>query len=93
MWFTDAANSCGATLTRACVEKYMNRPTSYRARGLLVPGVSFQLHPPSYYSGRSRQCVSAAQWSNAAGKWITRASPGRTCLTASGYKYALTPPT
>ena len=36
-WFTDAAASCGADLTRTCIEKYMTRPTSYDGHGLLIP--------------------------------------------------------
>lgn len=39
MWFTDAARSClaGGGLTRACVERFMNRAEPYTARGLLLP--------------------------------------------------------
>jgi branched-chain amino acid transport system substrate-binding protein len=36
-WLTDAAKSCGADLTRACVETYMNRPVPYDGHGLLIP--------------------------------------------------------
>ena len=32
MWFTDAARSCGANLTRKCVEAYMNRAQGYQSR-------------------------------------------------------------
>jgi branched-chain amino acid transport system substrate-binding protein len=94
MWFTDAVRSCGAKLTRTCVKNYLNRPTAFRANGLLIPNlVSYKILPPSYFSHPSRQCVSAAQWSMSANKWITRAYPSRTCFTATGYKFALTSPT
>jgi branched-chain amino acid transport system substrate-binding protein len=93
MWFTDAVRSCGATVTRTCVEKFMNRQTDYTARGLLEPNVGFQLFPASYYNSSHRYCVSAAQWSMSAKKWITKATPTANCYNAGGYKYTLTPPT
>ena len=93
MWFTDAARSCGANLTRTCVEKYMNRPTPYLARGLLIPSVSFQLGNSHYYNGLTKQCVSAAQWSNSANRWITRATPASNCYQSRAYSYTLTSPT
>jgi hypothetical protein len=71
----------------------MNRPAPYLAHGLFIPSVSFQLGNAQYYHGKTRQCVSAAQWSNSANRWITRASPTSTCYAAKAYKYALTAPT
>lgn len=94
MWFTDAARSCGANLTRTCVKKFLNGPKAYTAHGLLVPNlVGYNLLPPSYYAHTTRQCVSAAQWSTSANRWVTRATPNHTCFNASGYKFALTAPT
>jgi branched-chain amino acid transport system substrate-binding protein len=93
MWFTDAARSCGANLTRSCVEKYMNRNQPYNARGLLVPNVGFNLKSPSYFNGVSTQCVSAAQWSVAKHGWVTRASPSRSCFPSRGFTFTLTAPT
>jgi hypothetical protein len=93
MWFTDAAKTCGADLTRVCVEKFMNRQTAYGAHGLLVPDVGFNLGTAQYYHGTTHQCVSAAQWSNSAHRWITRATAANACYNARAYSFALTAPT
>ncbi|MBV9870003.1 MAG: ABC transporter substrate-binding protein [Frankiaceae bacterium] len=94
MWFTDAARSCGANLTRVCVEKFMNRPQPYSARGLMeTPLTSFKLYSSSYAVGAHRQCVSMAQWSLSKHTWVTRASLQHDCYTAKGFKFQLTPPT
>ncbi|UYQ61340.1 ABC transporter substrate-binding protein [Streptomyces peucetius] len=68
MWFTDAARSCSAGLTRACVERYLNRPEPYTARGLLLP-VSFRHleEPPA----TRRACLSVARWQDGRG-WVTQ---------------------
>lgn len=79
MWFTDAARSCarapdgtaaaaGPGLTRACVEAYLNRPTPYTARGLLLP-VSYErlAEPPA----TRRTCLSVARWRDGRG-WVTQ---------------------
>jgi branched-chain amino acid transport system substrate-binding protein len=91
MWFTDAVRSCGAKVTRTCVEKYMNRPKPWSGRGLMeTPLTGFQKFD---YSGTHRQCVSAAQWSRSANTWVTRASLTHTCYNAKGFRYQLTAPT
>jgi branched-chain amino acid transport system substrate-binding protein len=90
-WFTDAVRSCGAKVTRACVEKYMNRPTPWNSHGLMeTPLTGFQHFD---YSKPHRQCVSVAQWSRSANTWVTRASLTHTCYIAKGFKYQLTAPT
>lgn len=95
MWFTDAVKSCGADVTRKCVEAYMNRPQPYSARGLLeTPLTGFKIFPSAYYTSQThRQCASIAQWSIKAGTWVTRASLNHDCFEARGFKYQLTPPT
>ncbi|MEU8527854.1 MULTISPECIES: ABC transporter substrate-binding protein [Streptomyces] len=68
MWFTDAAKSCGADLTRACVERFLNRPEPYTADGLLLP-VRFEhlAEPP-----KTRDtCMSVARWQDNHG-WVTQ---------------------
>ncbi|ORT60127.1 ABC transporter substrate-binding protein [Streptomyces sp. CB03238] len=69
MWFTDAAKSCTKTgLTRACVEKFINRPEPYTARGLLLPVVFERLPEPP----RTRHtCLSVARWQDDRG-WATQ---------------------
>jgi branched-chain amino acid transport system substrate-binding protein len=95
MWFTDAARSCGANLTRSCVEKFMNRPQPYSARGLMeTPLTGFKVWPSSYYLSQThRQCVSIAQWSRSANTWVTRGSLTHNCYAAKGFKFQLTSPT
>ncbi|MCB5167091.1 ABC transporter substrate-binding protein [Streptomyces bambusae] len=68
MWFTDAARSCGADLTRPCVERFLNRAEPYTAGGLLLP-VSFRpaAEPPRTH----RACLSAARWQDGRG-WVTQ---------------------
>jgi branched-chain amino acid transport system substrate-binding protein len=95
MWFTDAVRSCGAKLTRACVEKFMNRPTPYAARGLMeTPETGFQPLSSSYFLSQTHtQCASMAQWSIQKRTWVTRASLPHSCYPARGFKFQLTPPT
>jgi len=92
MWFTDAVRSCGANLTRACVEAYLDRPAYWDSKGLMLSDESFEVYPVSYYNSPTTHCVSAAQWDNAAGTWVTRAQIGRDCFSAPGYPYAFSPP-
>ncbi|MEU7645451.1 ABC transporter substrate-binding protein [Streptomyces huasconensis] len=71
MWFTDAAKAClrgEGEVTRACVDRYMNRNEPYTARGLLLP-VTFERRsePPE----RRRTCVSVARWRDGKG-WVTQ---------------------
>jgi ABC-type branched-subunit amino acid transport system substrate-binding protein len=68
MWFTDAARSCAADLTRACVERFVNRPERYTARGLLLPvGYETLAEPPK----TRRTCLSVARWQDDKG-WVTQ---------------------
>ncbi|WP_306319384.1 MULTISPECIES: ABC transporter substrate-binding protein [unclassified Streptomyces] len=66
-WFTDAARSCRA-VTRACVDRFMERGVRYSADGLLLP-VTYErrAEPP-----RTRKtCLSVARWTDAKG-WVTQ---------------------
>jgi ABC-type branched-subunit amino acid transport system substrate-binding protein len=72
-WLTDAMTSCGARLTRGCVERYMNRAQPYDGHGLLTPR-SFVV---SRHPGRpSRNCLNVARWQDSAdgghGGWVTQ---------------------
>jgi branched-chain amino acid transport system substrate-binding protein len=62
MWLTDAMKSCGADLTRKCVDNYM-ATTTYDAGGLLIPH-SFKVvdPPPASHIG----CLDVARWTNQA---------------------------
>ncbi|HET6858067.1 MAG TPA: ABC transporter substrate-binding protein [Streptomyces sp.] len=84
MWFTDAAKSCGARLTRACVEAYMNRDEPYTARGLLLPVAFEQLKEPP---ASRRTCLSVARWKDGEG-WITQGGDmDENCFTVPQLPY------
>ncbi|MGF1429605.1 ABC transporter substrate-binding protein [Kitasatospora sp. LaBMicrA B282] len=72
-WLTDAMDSCGAQLTRACVERFMNRTQPYDAHGLLIP-TGFTPEPRP--SGLTHACLDVARWqqSTPAGRpgWVTQ---------------------
>jgi Periplasmic binding protein len=71
-WLTDAMTSCGAELTRACVEAYLSRPVSYDGHGVLTARdfVVSSVPEPS-----SHNCLFAAHWTdggyNGDGGWVT----------------------
>lgn len=72
-WLTDAMDSCGAQLTRTCVEDFLRRPDPYDGHGVLAPrGFVVSKHP----AAPSRNCLSVAQWSDDAGTWVTRTPVG-----------------
>ena len=72
-WLTDAIGSCGANVTRACVEQFMNHPEPYNAHNLILPA-SFTRTPPP--TGTTRACLNAARWQDSAqngrGGWVTQ---------------------
>lgn len=76
-WFTDAMTACGAQLTRACVEAFLNRPTDYTAHGLMTPA-NFIVSPNT--TAPTPHCLNVAQWQDAAyggrGGWVTRTPNG-----------------
>ncbi|WP_406206212.1 ABC transporter substrate-binding protein [Kitasatospora sp. NBC_01560] len=88
-WLADAVGSCGADLTRACVERFMNRAEPYDAHGLLLPA-SFVPQPQP--SGPIRACLNAARWQDAAeggnGGWVAQvASMTDTCFEVPQLPY------
>ncbi|WP_405596298.1 ABC transporter substrate-binding protein [Streptomyces sp. NBC_01410] len=83
MWFTDAARSCGADLTRDCVERFVNRPEPYTARGLLLPVVFEKLAEPP----KTRHtCLSVARWRDGKG-WVTEGDMTKNCYTVPQLPY------
>jgi branched-chain amino acid transport system substrate-binding protein len=88
-WLTDAIASCGASVTRACVEQFMNRPQPYDAHGLLIP-TSFVTVPPA---STARGCLNVARWQDSAnggkGGWVTQVPDMTTnCFTGPVISYA-----
>lgn len=71
-WLTDAMTSCGAQLTRACVEKYLRTTKNYDGHGLLTPR-DFVVQKP----GATRfSCLNVARWQDSAnggkGAWVSQ---------------------
>ncbi|MEW2387804.1 ABC transporter substrate-binding protein [Streptomyces venezuelae] len=84
MWFTDAAKSCpGGDVTRACVDRFMNRNKPYSARGLLIP-VTFEhrAQPPR----TRRTCLSVARWRDGDG-WVTQGDMNDQCFDVPQLAY------
>jgi ABC-type branched-subunit amino acid transport system substrate-binding protein len=71
-WLSDAISSCGAAVTRQCVEGFMNRATPYEGHGLIVPLVFERLATPPK---TVRACFNVARWQDSAhdgrGGWVT----------------------
>ena len=68
-WFADAAASCGATLTRRCVEAFVNRSTPYDGDGLLVPR---NFHEYSSPHEPQHNCINVVRWQDSAHTWVTQ---------------------
>ncbi|WP_329548479.1 ABC transporter substrate-binding protein [Streptomyces sp. NBC_01356] len=77
MWFSDAAESCASTgVTRACVDRFMNRGEPYSADGLLIPVVYDRLSEPP---ATRRTCVSVARWEDDRG-WVSQGDMNSNCF-------------
>lgn len=90
-WFADAAATCGADLTRVCVEAFLDRPTDYDGHGLLTPR-NFTVR--TGHQATEHNCLSAAQWQDSAnggtGGWVTR-TPNKDFLCYDVPTVAYTP--
>ena len=53
-WLTDAVASCGADVTRVCVEKFMNSGKPYDAHGIITPA-AFEVKAPDRDDARVLQ--------------------------------------
>ncbi|MBS2962272.1 ABC transporter substrate-binding protein [Actinocrinis puniceicyclus] len=71
-WLTDAVASCGAAVSRGCVERFMNRPETYDAHGLIIPTDFVVSRPGPTQNG----CLNVARWQDSAyggkGGWVTQ---------------------
>ena len=84
MWFTDAAKSCAETgVTRACVDRFMNRGAPYTADGLLIPVSSERLPTPPR---TRRTCVSIARWEDGKG-WVSQGDMNSDCFDVPQLPY------
>ena len=73
-WLTDAMASCGADLTRTCVEAYMNRKVEYTGHGLMT--ARDFIVKPTPPSRNPDACINVARWQDSAnggaGGWVTQ---------------------
>lgn len=80
-WLTDAIESCGADVTRACVEEFLNRDEPYDADGLLLPRNFAKVAEPPR---TNRECLSVARWTGQSplGRpgWTTQESMDTNCF-------------
>ncbi|MCF2532989.1 ABC transporter substrate-binding protein [Yinghuangia soli] len=72
-WLADAIASCGANVTRACVEAFVNRPEGYDAHGLLIP-VDFRPETAEQAREPAKWCTNVVRWQDTAnggrGGWV-----------------------
>jgi branched-chain amino acid transport system substrate-binding protein len=71
-WLADAMRSCGAKLTRACVEDYLRAQKAYTGHGLLTPR-NFVVSRPG---PTLNSCINVARWQDSAdggkGGWVSQ---------------------
>jgi branched-chain amino acid transport system substrate-binding protein len=85
MWFADAASSCGADLTRACLMNFLNSPKPYGAHGIWAPrnNVKYNFETKKTLN----QCVSIAHWDDAKKTFVTVGTWQDTCYTTPYIPY------
>jgi ABC-type branched-subunit amino acid transport system substrate-binding protein len=82
-WLTDAMRSCGADLTRRCVEAYMGSGKPYTAGGLLTAR-SFKKSPPQKTLWT---CINVARWADGKG-WVSQVPDmNKNCFDAKQISY------
>jgi branched-chain amino acid transport system substrate-binding protein len=87
-WFTSAAKSCGANLTRVCVENWLNTSKDLTAHGLLASDITFEKKTRAEQTSVQSKCLSVVAWNTSTGTWATKATP-TTCIQAQGFAYNL----
>ena len=91
MWFDDAAASCGAALTRVCVERFMNRPEGYDAHGIF----DARYFRPREPGTDGTNCLTVAKWEDSAlggrGAWVSSTPLGEfVCYQTPSVEYQAT---
>jgi branched-chain amino acid transport system substrate-binding protein len=85
MWFDEAARSCGANLTRVCLEKFLNSPKEYTARGLWFPRSNLKF---DFATKKTLyRCVQIDQWDDTQKTFVVRAPFQSTCYTTPYISY------
>jgi len=85
MWFTDAAKSCGANLTRTCLMSYLNRPQPYTAHGIWYGrnNVKYNFETKKTLN----QCITIAHWNEPTHDFKTVGDYHNTCYTTPYIPY------
>ena len=89
-WLADAISSCGASVTRKCVEAFVNAGPKhlYDGGGLLTPRYFEERSTPTE---PSHNCINVVRWSNSADKWLTQvADMDKNCFNVPEYPYPAT---
>jgi branched-chain amino acid transport system substrate-binding protein len=89
-WLADAISSCGANVTRSCVERYVNAGPKhpYDAEGLLVPRWFEERSSPQEPADN---CINVARWSNSANTWVTQVPDmDKNCFSVHEWPYPAT---
>jgi branched-chain amino acid transport system substrate-binding protein len=85
VWFADAADSCGARLTRRCLEAFINDHKPYDAHGLFTPR-AFQEYSRPHEPVTN--CINVARWQDGHG-WVTQVPDmDRNCFRTTEIPYA-----
>ena len=85
LWFADAADSCGADLTRTCIEKFMTRSQPYDGDGLLTPR---KFTDQTVEPKTVRDCINVARWVSSKDAWVTQAPNMDTnCFRVPDFSY------
>jgi len=85
LWFADAANSCGADLTRSCLEKFMTRSQPYDGDGLLTPR---KFSVDTVEPKTVRDCINVARWVSSKDSWVTQVPNMDTnCFRVPNFSY------
>jgi branched-chain amino acid transport system substrate-binding protein len=88
-WLTDAMNSCGAKLTRKCVENYLGTTKNYTGHGMLTARDFIVQRPPK----QMRSCINIARWQDSAdggkGGWVSEVPDmNNNCFTVPQLSYS-----
>jgi branched-chain amino acid transport system substrate-binding protein len=88
-WLTDAMRTCGAQLTRTCVENYLRTNKAYTGHGLLTRRGFVVKRPPPI----ERNCLNVARWQDSAnggkGGWVSQVADLNTnCFDAFELPYS-----
>ena len=88
-WFTDAATSCGAQLTRKCIENYLRTTKNYTGHGLLTAR-DFSVFKPA---AEQKACLNVARWQDSGnggkGGWVSQVKDMNTnCFTVPQLAYS-----